>query len=89
MIQEAITLITRLAEHFKIATPNMVMCLGEKSLYHNASHTIFLASHPWRGLTDSILHEFSHALANNRHPSQGVDRGDPPLWRFTTIRMGH
>lgn len=77
MISEAIALVTLLAEHFKVAPPNLAICAGDKSLYHPPSRTIFLAASPWRGMTNSVLHEFAHVLAFGRNPFHLDEHGQP------------
>lgn len=67
--QQSVDLLARLSQHFGIDTPNLQLYLSEASLYHQPSNTIWLASHPWRGTIDSILHEFAHALADKTMPS--------------------
>jgi len=62
-IQEMIAL---LAAEFKIRKPSIVFTRSSTGSYSPGLHRIKIGMKAWRGI-DLVLHEFAHALTDNRH----------------------
>jgi hypothetical protein len=65
---ELTAIVIQLAKHFDILQPTLRWRRSmNRSSYVRKSHTIWIAPYPWRGATDSILHEFAHALTEQTY----------------------